>query len=281
MLDIKSLHTFVAVAELQSFTQAAKHLHMTQSTVSQHIKRLEESVGQDLFNRTTRLIILTETGEKLFAYARQILFLEQEAREMLKTSIREKTIRIGAPEDFASQSLLADLMALKHASPHIRFEITAGLSKSLRVLHDEGKLDLVIVRQKAGQGGNVIRSEPLVWIDSLDHPVADESPLPLAVFPVNGLYRNEIFRILEKHKRKWHITFTSTSLSGILSAVTHGIGVSMVPRSAVQETHTVLTQHAWFLETPAMEFAVYHHPHADPATLFLIKQLLKKHFLTE
>ncbi|MDR1530307.1 MAG: LysR family transcriptional regulator [Burkholderiales bacterium] len=70
MLDIELLRSFVSVAEFHSFTQAAKHLHIAQSTISQHIKRLEENIGHDLFSRTTRLTTLTETGEKLFSFAR-------------------------------------------------------------------------------------------------------------------------------------------------------------------------------------------------------------------
>lgn len=220
MLDIEHLKTFVAIAELRSFSKAAKHLCLTQSAISQRVKRLEDELNNDLISRTTREIVLTEPGEKS------------------------------------------------------RFEITVDLSQKLHTLYDQGKLDIVVVRQKAGSGGIFIRREPLVWIDSRDHPSVQCRPLPLVVFPPDGLYRDDIFHLLDRMKRSWHIALTSPVLSGILSAVSHGIGISMVPRSALRETHRVLDEKDGFYETPDMELALYYPPCLDQSTRFLVEALL-------
>lgn len=73
MLDPRLLRTFVAVVDAASFTVAADRLHSTQSTVSQHLARLEAAVGQGLIDRTARPIALTPAGERLIGYARRLL----------------------------------------------------------------------------------------------------------------------------------------------------------------------------------------------------------------
>lgn len=274
MLDIEHLKTFVAIAELRSFSKAAKHLCLTQSAISQRVKRLEDELNNDLISRTTREIVLTEPGEKLLVFARQILALEQEVRETLKNDLQGKVIHIGAPENFVSKDLLSSLSVFYQKYPKTRFEITVDLSQKLHTLYDQGKLDIVVVRQKAGSGGIFIRRKPLVWIDSRDHPSVQCRPLPLVVFPPDGLYRDDIFHLLDRMKRSWHIALTSPVLSGILSAVSHGIGISMVPRSALRETHRVLDEKDGFYETPDMELALYYPPWLDQSTRFLVEALL-------
>jgi DNA-binding transcriptional LysR family regulator len=80
MLDFDLLRAFVAVAECGGFHRAAEQLHLTQSTVSQQIKRLELEAGRALFRRTTRAVALTDEGEMLLGDARRLLQLEEAAR---------------------------------------------------------------------------------------------------------------------------------------------------------------------------------------------------------
>lgn len=83
MLDPILLRSFVAVVDCANFTRAAQRLHLTQSTVSQQIRRLEDSLGCKLLDREQRRVIATPEGERLLAYARRILALDQEARDVL------------------------------------------------------------------------------------------------------------------------------------------------------------------------------------------------------
>jgi DNA-binding transcriptional LysR family regulator len=83
MLDFDLLRAFVAVAECGGFRRAAERLHLTQSTVSQQIKRLELETGRALLRRSTRAVALTDEGEMLLGDARRLLQLEEAARRRL------------------------------------------------------------------------------------------------------------------------------------------------------------------------------------------------------
>lgn len=83
-LDIVLLRTFLEVADRRGFAPAAERLALTPSAVSGHIKRLEQATGAVLLARTTRRVELTQAGETLYAYARNIVEMEREARARLR-----------------------------------------------------------------------------------------------------------------------------------------------------------------------------------------------------
>ena len=83
MLDLELLRSFVSVVDAGGFTRAGERVHRTQSTVSQQIRRLEEDLGQTLLNRNGKDVTLTEPGERLLSYARRLLALAEEARDVV------------------------------------------------------------------------------------------------------------------------------------------------------------------------------------------------------
>src|SRR4051794_31066850 len=95
MLDFELLRAFVAVAECGGFHRAAELLNLTQSTVSQQIKRLELETKRPLFRRTTRSVALTDDGEMLLGDARRLLQLEEAARQRLGAPVRHGASRRG------------------------------------------------------------------------------------------------------------------------------------------------------------------------------------------
>src|SRR6202034_2430249 len=102
MLDLELLRSFVSVVDAGGFTRAGERVHRTQSTVSQQIKRLEQDVGQPLLNRTGKDVTPTEAGERLLSYARRLLALAEEARDVLARPGNEGAIRLALPEGFAA-----------------------------------------------------------------------------------------------------------------------------------------------------------------------------------
>src|SRR5476651_1062892 len=105
MLDLELLRSFVSVVDVGGFTRAGERVHRTQSTVSQQIKRLEDDIGQPLLNRTAKDVTPTEAGERLLSYARRLLSLAEEARDVLARPGSEGAVRLGIPEDFAAYRL--------------------------------------------------------------------------------------------------------------------------------------------------------------------------------
>src|SRR5271154_6493038 len=120
MLDLELLRSFVSVIDAGGFTRAGERVHRTQSTVSQQIKRLEEEIGQPLLNRSGKDVTPTEAGERLLSYARRLLALEEEARDVVARPGNEGAVRLGVPEDFAANRLAEVLGSFLPSQPGLR-----------------------------------------------------------------------------------------------------------------------------------------------------------------
>src|SRR6202021_1161436 len=127
MLELELLRSFVWVVESGGFTRAGERVHRTQSTVSQQIRRLEEDVGQPLLNRTAKDVTPTEAGERLLSYARRLLSLAEEARDVVTRPGHEGAVRLGVPEDFAAYRLAKILGAFFRSPPPPRRAVCARL----------------------------------------------------------------------------------------------------------------------------------------------------------
>src|SRR6202171_6879248 len=105
MLDLELLRSFVSLVDSGGFPRAGERVHRTQSTVSQQIKRLEDDVGQPLLNRNGKDVTPTEAGERLLSYARRLVSLVEEARDVMARPGHEGAVRLGVPEEFSAYPL--------------------------------------------------------------------------------------------------------------------------------------------------------------------------------
>src|ERR1700761_1737869 len=126
MFDLELLRSFVSVVDSGGFTRAGERVHRTQSTVSQQIRRLEDDVGQPLLDRTGKDVVPTEAGERLLSYARRLLSLAEEARDVMARPGHQGAIRLGIPEDFAAYRLTKLLAAFSRSHPGLRLAARAG-----------------------------------------------------------------------------------------------------------------------------------------------------------
>ncbi|MCT7656766.1 LysR family transcriptional regulator [Oceanimonas sp. NS1] len=99
-LDLVLLNTFVTVADKGGFTAAASHLHLAQSTVSAHIKRLESVLERPLLQRQHQLTVPTVVGERLLVHARQMLRQNSLAWQDILQQRLAGVVRLGVPEDY-------------------------------------------------------------------------------------------------------------------------------------------------------------------------------------
>src|SRR5258708_25811693 len=125
MFDLELLRSFVSVVDSGGFTRAGERVHRTQSTVSQQIKRLEDDVGQPLLNRTAKDVTPTEAGERLLSYARRLLSLAEEARDVVTRPSNEGAVRLGIPADFAAYRLAQFLASFSPPHPLLRLPARA------------------------------------------------------------------------------------------------------------------------------------------------------------
>ena len=274
LIDPLLLKSFVAVVESGSFTRAGERVFLSQSTVSQKLKRLEDQLGCELLDRSGRYIAPTPQGERLLSHARQILKMMGEMVEELREGDWQGEIRLGVPEDFASHSLTPLLGRFIQTGPTTRLNVTSDLSHRLWQQFSAGEHDLVLIKQRPGHTvGQACWPEPLAWIDSANTPVYMQDPIPLVVFPVGGLYRDEMMHAIESAGKRWRICYSSTSLESIRSAVSHGLGVSLIPARLAQSTHQILTPGQGFAALPALELVLHIRRDAPQRVQQLASQL--------
>jgi DNA-binding transcriptional LysR family regulator len=256
--DLDLLRTFAAVVETGGFTRAAERVHLTQSTVSQQIKKLEANIGHSLLlrDRSTGGIRTTEEGEILLSYARRLLATAEEAMDVMRKPTAPKTVRLGVPEDFAGRRLIDLLSTFSAAAEHIRLDTVSGWSVELRRLLDAGEIDLALIKREPGDGACLASwDEELVWVDGMRGVARDET-VPLAVFPVGCIYRERAIRFIEGTGRRWRIAYTSQGLMGVQAAVASGLGISLLPSNAVLPEHRKLGATDGFDPQPPSELAL-------------------------
>ncbi len=240
LLDPHLLQSFVAIVETGSFTRAGERMHLTQSTISQQMRRLEQQLGCPLLDRSGRQVVTTAQGETLLGLARRILGLLARAGERVGEA--SHPLRLGVPEDFAAGAMTPVLAAFARQYPEVRLEVQSGLSHEIWQAFEGGELDLALIKQGRGQGEPIARwREPLAWVDSREWPAAGRDPVPLVVFPSEGLYRRQITDALDARGIAWRIAYVSASLASLQGAVSAGIGVSLLPARLLQPEQVELT----------------------------------------
>ncbi|ASJ95653.1 LysR family transcriptional regulator [Shewanella marisflavi] len=268
LLDPLLLRAFVAVADSGSFTRAAATTHLTQSTVSQQLKRLEQQLGYQVLSRKGRYAVPTAEGERLLSYARNILSLMAEAGSKPQS---RPLVRLGVAEDFAGAALMPVLVRLREQYPNVKLEVQSGLSKPLYQAFQEGKLDVALIKQRQGeQDAWGLWPEHLSWLAASHWQTKlDDSPLPLVTFPVGGLYRNEMAQLLDEAGIQWQQVYSSNSLEGVLCAVAAGLGISLLPSRFIRaHEHQLISG---LPTAAAMELAL----HLAPAAGTELQQLAR------
>jgi len=225
--DPDLLVTFLAVAETRSFSEAARRLGLRQSTVSQHVRRLETAARRRLFDRDTHSVALTVDGQALTVLAADILTAHSRAERYFSNAELRGRVRFGASEDFALSSLLPRVLrAFSSSHPAVDLEMTVGLAADLYERMDEGALDLIFAKRRRGDGrGRRVWREEMIWIAAADWRRDPDRPLPLVLYPPRSVTREAILVALEGANVPWRIACTCGSLSGLVGAVLGGLGV--------------------------------------------------------
>jgi DNA-binding transcriptional LysR family regulator len=241
VFDPNLLATFVTVAKARNFTEAGRRLGLQQSTVSQHVRRLEEAASRRLFVRDTHSVALTADGEAMLGLAQGILEANERARRYFAGSELRGRVRFGASEDFVQTRLPEVLREFTRIHRAVDLELTVGLSGGLLEALDAGELDLVLAKRRPGEDrGQLVRREKLVWLGS-DPALADpERPLPLILYPPPSISRAIALEVLERTGRSWRIVCTSSSFSGLNAAALAGLGITVQGDGFVPAGLTVL-----------------------------------------
>lgn len=278
MFDVQLLKTFVAVVDEGGFSRAASRLHLTQSAVSGHLRRLEEQVGKPLLTRTTRSQQLTVDGERLMTYARGILALNRDAWAELTRSAYEGHLRIGISEEFADARLLRELQAFAAGYPGMQITVQVNIPGSLLTLMKQGELDLVVGSLcESSEPGLALWQEPLVWAWAAQPPGVLPTPLPLALFPEPCPYREVALSRLAQAGFAQRTAMLCTSYAALQAAALAGFAIAPMARSQVSQGLAELGAEHGLPMLPDAEFRLFSAPDAEPAVIQAITQVIVRY----
>lgn len=259
MYDPGQLRTFLAVAQTLSFTRAARRLGLRQSTVSQHIRRLEVATGRLLFTRDTHSVELTEDGEAMLGFARTILTAHDRAAAFFAGTRLRGRLRFGASEDFVLTRFPEILETFRLDHPEVDLELTVGLSGTLHEQLAAGRLDLVLAKRRTGDShGELVWQSTLAWIGAPQLRLDPDRPVPLITFPPPALIRARALEVLEAHGRRRRIACTSASLSGLIAAARAGLGVMAHTRELIPPGLVPVPAKAGLPELGGVDFVLLH-----------------------
>jgi DNA-binding transcriptional LysR family regulator len=251
------LRSFAAIAAAGSFSGAARTLGLRQSTVSQHLQKLEAATGRHLIDRDTHGLRITPEGEAVLEHARGVLEEYSRLTEFLRGAPLRGRLRFGTSEDFVLSALPDVLAAFVRRHPEVDMELTAGLSEDLYRAFDDGTLDIIFAKRRAGdRRGTVAWREAIAWTARPDYRIDNSVPVPLLLYPAPSMTRAKAIESLEKARRAWRIAFTSGSLSALTAAARAGLG--LMPHSAklMPQGLTVIAPGRNLPRMPDVEFVI-------------------------
>lgn len=257
-LDMDLLRTFVTIVDAGGFTAAGTRLGRTQAAMSIRIKRLEDLLERQVFDRSSRSPLLTRDGELLLSYARQILKLNDETVQRFAEPESEGLLRLGVAEYFVPQHLPFVLSRFTQAYPRVHIEVKVGLNDDLFTRLERGELDVAFCRRDdPRQGGRVVRRERLRWAVAPNFRVDAAAVLPLCTLPAPCVFRSRGLAALDSIGRSWRILYTSESVMGVIAAAQAGLGVAILPESAVTGGLRPLSVEEGFPELEDIELAIF------------------------
>lgn len=251
--DPALLLTFLETVECGSFTSAARRVHRTQAAISMQIKRLEEALGCQLFDRTSRKVALTPEGELFYDHARRILRAYDDALSAFGDRQIEGDIAIGMPDDLAHSHMPAIIRRCLMAFPHLRLHMVCEPSKRLLTQIADGSLDIAVVTEGEGQStGLVLGREAPVWVCSRRTGVHELSPVPIAIFHSGDVFRRHSIERLEGLGRRGRIVLTSPNFAGVRAAVLSEMAVAVLFNRNVDSDWRILGENDGFPPLPEL-----------------------------
>ncbi|MBV9089272.1 MAG: LysR family transcriptional regulator [Mycobacteriaceae bacterium] len=229
VLDIAPLRSVVAVADCGGFHRAAAALHLTQSAVSQHLRKIEAVVGAPVVERSGRGVVFTELGQRVLRHARTILAAHDSALDDLGATDR-RVLVIGATEHGADVLLPGLTGALRQRLPDWRVRFRLDRNVSLADAIERGLVDLAVLLDGSGfDRANASGVVELTWISARAFAAPSGEPLPLVIFGEPCTLREPAFAALEKLGVEYQIAAECGDLAGLYAAVRSGLGVALLP----------------------------------------------------
>lgn len=245
-MDFFQLETFLAVAQTGSFSAAATQVHRTQPAVSQMVRKLEEEVGEPLFDRSTRDGMLTDAGKVLEEYAQKLLNLRREARASLEElrQFQRGTLAIAANE-FTALYLLPVLEEFRRFCPMIKIAVHRSLASTITDQLSDHTVELGVLSFRPDSSllqSIVVFCDQLTFVVPPRHPLAKARSVSIRQLGAESFvahnvvspYRMKVLEAFKRHKTPLNIGVEMPTIEAIKRFVASGNGVALVPGIAVE-----------------------------------------------
>lgn len=238
-LDLTALRSFVAVADTGGVTKASSVLNLTQSAVSMQLKRLEESLGQDLLDRSARKIALTSAGEQLLSYGRRLLALNDEVLNRMTDSAFEGTLVLGVPGDIVYPAIPPVLRLFHTDHPRMRVQLLSSFTARLKQMFADGECDLILTTEDhCDPGGETLSEKHLIWHGAKDGTAWQRRPVPLASQP-RCQFRKGMIDALDAAGIPWEMAVDSDSSRTVEATVTADLAVQAQLSGSAPQLHQI------------------------------------------
>jgi len=229
VLDIGPLRSLIAIADHGGFHRAAGSLSLSQSAVSQHVRRLETVIGKPLLERDGRQARFTVAGEALLNEARQIVAAHDRALERLVFAPARQLV-VGATEHAGDLILPRILSDLRSLDPDVQVSFRFDRAKALNAMIDRGAVDVAVFVAEADRSaaGSPVGSLPLRWCAAPDFSRAPLDPLPLIAIESPCAIRSTALLILAENGIEATVVADAAYLAGVINAARAGLGVTLL-----------------------------------------------------
>lgn len=232
--DSDLMRSFLAVADTGSVTAAADRLGRTQSAVSLQIKRLEENLGQPLFNRLARGVALTPRGAQLLPYARRVVSLLDEAAIALREKPLTGPVRVGIPDEYSGTVLPRALAAFDERHEGVQVTVRCDHSEGQMRALEADELDLAVIYDWSYvQDGELLCIDPTVWVTSVAHAQHLRRPVPVGLYFRSDWCRDFAEASLNQQGIGWRPAWLCDLAAGFRVAVSNGVAIAPLSRSTI------------------------------------------------
>jgi DNA-binding transcriptional LysR family regulator len=236
LVPIELLQTLVVISKAGSFTRAGAMLDLSQSAISAQVRRLEQLVGGNIFERAGGGLTLSPRGKTVERYAHRILELNDQLLSLSGAQSSKALVRIGVMTSFAAILMVKIFKACLDAKTGTQVQLQCDASPSLIQAMDEGHLDIAVVLGMDATTGDVIAEwdEQLVWLCAPDLMVSPNAPIPYISWPNSQSDRIAI-NALELSGKQFFVAFAGNDFNSRYVAAQAGLGYLLMPERAVFE----------------------------------------------
>ncbi|MBB4223473.1 LysR family transcriptional regulator [Variovorax guangxiensis] len=282
--DLEQLRTLAAVVDAGSLTAAAPRVFLSQSSVSEQIRKLEERAGQSLLTRSKAGVAPTEAGVRLLGYARRILALSDEAFRDLHGETLQGELRLAVTDYFRPGDLTRLLGRLGESYPQVRLHVTILKSDALRSAYAQGDFDVGIAMNIAGASapevrGSVLRRESLVWLGAEGMRLVRGEPLRLLALPDTCSLHQFTVSLLRRRRIPYALAHVASGVAGLQSALAAGLGVACLNESSISDGVTRLAPPHGLPALPRVAFQFLAGRKGETAFVTRAREMLATHLM--